>query len=200
MNPQRAFSVTSWPLASGLLLGLAGRGAGVRPPPPTLEANSAPAAPTGLTAAHNGETVTATWVPPTGATKYHITYSTDGMNSWSGPSCGDNCTASGTETEASFTITGTDPGKTYVVGLRAGNQRRLEQLGQLRPGAGAQPAAGYAVSGERNPCRWHACRLRVLGQQRHQVPYHLHFQRRPELDGRRLWRQLHRNQHHHHRR
>ena len=91
------------------------------PPPPTLEANSAPAAPTGLTAAHNGETVTATWVPPTGATKYHITYSTDGMNSWSGPSCGDNCTASGTETEASFTITGTDPGKTYVVGLRAGN-------------------------------------------------------------------------------
>ena len=43
------------------------------------------------------------------------------MNSWSGPSCGDNCTASGTETEASFTISGTDPGKTYVVGLRAGN-------------------------------------------------------------------------------
>ena len=102
------------------------RGADVRPhfvsPPRLFEANSAPAAPTGLTAAHNGETVTATWVPPTGATKYHITYSTDGMNSWSGPSCGDNCTASGTETEASFTITGTDPGKTYVVGLRAGNQ------------------------------------------------------------------------------
>ena len=46
------------------------------------------------------------------------------MNSWSGPSCGDNCTASGTETEASFTITGTDPGKTYVVGLRAGNPER----------------------------------------------------------------------------
>ena len=120
MNPQCAFSVTSWPLASGLLLGLVAV-ALIFAAPRLSRLIPRQAAPSGLTAAHNGETVTATWVPPTGATKYHVTYSTDGMNSWSGPSCGDNCTASGTETEVSFTITGTDPGKTYVVGLRAGN-------------------------------------------------------------------------------
>ena len=68
------------------------------------------------------------------------------MNSWSGPSCGDNCTASGTETEASFTITGTDPGKTYVVGLRAGNQHGWSSWVNSAPAAANLPATPSAVN------------------------------------------------------
>ena len=124
--PSSPARFTRWPLAAGLLLALIF--AVLVSPVPTLEAQSAPAAPTGLTATHtNNNTVTASWDDDSNAGKYHITYSTDNMNSWSGPTCGDNCTVTGghisiTDGRASFTITGANPAKTYVVGLRAGNQ------------------------------------------------------------------------------
>ncbi len=38
MNPQRTFSMSRWPLAAGLLLGLIVAALMFAPPPPTLEA------------------------------------------------------------------------------------------------------------------------------------------------------------------
>ena len=60
-------------------------------------------------------TLTASWSAPAGATEYHVTYSSDGMSSWSAAaSPGDGYSAS------SITISA-DNAKTYVVGVRAGN-------------------------------------------------------------------------------
>ena len=102
-------------------------------------AQSAPADPTGLTATHNGSTVTATWTADSNATKYHVSYSSDGMNSWSGPSCGDSCTGT--------TITfNADPAKTYVVGLRAGNDSGWSNWVNSAPAAPPNPPPAAPAS------------------------------------------------------
>ena len=94
------------------LAGLAVRRTYVRPPR-VLEANSPPAAPSSVTLTRADGTVTASWDTVTGATKYHVTYSSDGENSWT--------SASDNHTETSITITDADNSKPYVVGVRAGN-------------------------------------------------------------------------------
>ena len=59
--------------------------------------------------------VTASWDAPSGAAKYHVTYSDDGGSSWHAPVDGHtNITA----TSITFTA---DNSKTYIVGVRAGN-------------------------------------------------------------------------------
>ena len=58
-------------------------------------------------------TVTATWSAPSGATKYHVTYTTDNGTSWS--------LAALSHTTTSLTINAADNAKTYIVGVRAGN-------------------------------------------------------------------------------
>ena len=81
-----------------------------------LGSSEAPAMPSSVTLTRADGTVTASWDAPGGATKYHVTYSSDGMQSWSaaaGPA--DNHSAN------SITITGADNAKSYVVGVRAGN-------------------------------------------------------------------------------
>ena len=85
-------------------------------PSPTVLANSAPATPSSVSLTRADGTVTATWDAPAGAAKYHVTYSSDGRNSWTAAPCGDNCTG------ASITINGADNSKSYVVGVRAGNE------------------------------------------------------------------------------
>ena len=60
-------------------------------------------------------TVTADWPAPDGATKYHVTYTTDGGGSWHAPVNGHDNVQTNTLT---FTA---DNAKTYVVGVRAGN-------------------------------------------------------------------------------
>ena len=73
-----------------------------------------PAAPASVTLTRADGTVTASWDAVNGATKYHVTYSTNNKQSWSAPPCGANC-------GNNVTITGADNGKTYIVGARAGN-------------------------------------------------------------------------------
>ncbi len=66
-----------------------------------------------VSATHNGGNVSASWNAVSGATKYHVTYSTDGGGSWS--------LAALEHTSTSITIANADSAKTYVVGVRAGN-------------------------------------------------------------------------------
>ena len=73
-----------------------------------------PAAPASVTLTRADGTVTASWDAVNGATKYHVTYSTNNKQSWSAPPCGANC-------GNNVTITGADNAKTYVVAARAGN-------------------------------------------------------------------------------
>ena len=58
-------------------------------------------------------TVTASWTAPAGASKYHVTYSTDNKQSWS--------LAAFNHSETSVTINNADNAKTYIVGVRSGN-------------------------------------------------------------------------------
>ena len=60
-------------------------------------------------------TVTASWPAVSGADKYHVAYTTDGSRSWHAPV--DNHTDRQTN---SITFNG-DNSKTYIVGVRAGN-------------------------------------------------------------------------------
>ena len=126
-----------------------------------VAAQSSPAAPTNLTATHNGSAVTATWDADSGATKYHITYSVDSMNSWSGPACGDGCIATVNGNQASFTINGADPAKTYVVGLRAGNDNGWSAWVNSAPATPPNPPPAAPANVKRDPLRRHAQRLRI---------------------------------------
>ena len=92
--------------------------------PKLLEAQSAPAAPTGLSVSRADGTVTASWPEVSGVASYHVTYSSDGENSGTAAPCGNNCTVGNNgvsinEGVVSITITGADNSKTYVVGVRA---------------------------------------------------------------------------------
>ena len=83
----------------------------------TVAASTSPGQPAGVTVTRSGDTLTATWDAPAGATKYHVTYSSDGKKSWSaaaGPDDG--------HTATTIDITGIDTSKAYVVGVRAGNE------------------------------------------------------------------------------
>ena len=66
-----------------------------------------------VSATHNGGAVSVSWAAASGATKYHVTYTGDGGASWS--------LAALEHSTTSITISGADSGKTYVVGVRAGN-------------------------------------------------------------------------------
>ena len=76
-------------------------------------AQSPPASVGSVGVARADGTVTASWTAPAGADKYHVTYSTDNRASWS--------LAAMDHTSASVTISGADNAKTYIVGVRAGN-------------------------------------------------------------------------------
>ena len=60
-------------------------------------------------------TVTASWNAPAGATHYHVTYTTDNGQSWHAPVNGH------TNVTANSLTFNADNGKTYIVGVRAGN-------------------------------------------------------------------------------
>ena len=83
------------------------------PTPTPTPAPAPPAAPASVTVTRADGTVTASWNAPDGATKYHVTYSSDNKQSWTA--------ASDNHTGNSITITGADNSKTYIVGVRAGN-------------------------------------------------------------------------------
>ena len=87
-----------------LLLIAGGRGA---------QAQGAPGIVTNIVLTRGDRTITATWDAVSGATKYHVTYTSNGGGSWS--------LAASEHAANSITISGADNSKTYIVGVRAGN-------------------------------------------------------------------------------
>ncbi len=80
-------------------------------PLPTF-AKSAPDTPSAVNVSRTDGTVAASWNAPTGATKYHVTYSSNGGASWSLAAFGH------TSTSISISV---DNAKSYIVAVRAGN-------------------------------------------------------------------------------
>ena len=76
-------------------------------------AQSPPGSVSSVTLTRADGTVTADWPAVSGATKYHVTYTTNGGASWS--------LAASEHTTNSITISNADNTKTYIVGVRAGN-------------------------------------------------------------------------------
>ena len=77
-----------------------------------VAAQSPPATPSTVTVTRADGSLTATWPSVDGATHYHVTYTSDGGASWS--------LAALNHTGSSIDITA-DNAKTYVIGVRAGN-------------------------------------------------------------------------------
>ena len=98
----------AWPLAALLLAVLICL-------PSIPLAQSPPSTPASVTVTRSDGALTATWPAVSGTTKYHVTYSTDGGGSWHAPV--DDHTNVPTHT---LTF-GADNAKTYIVGVRAGN-------------------------------------------------------------------------------
>ena len=115
-------------------------------PTPTPAPQIAPDAPASVTLTRDDGTVTASWPAASGATKYHVTYSSDDKRNWNA--------AAGSHTETSITISGADNDKTYYVGVRAGNDagwsgwRNSEAAGPYKaPGIIVQDSSGNAITG-----------------------------------------------------
>ena len=78
-------------------------------------ANSPPGAVSGITLTRADGEVTASWDAASGATKYHVTYTDNGGSSWHAPvDDHTNITATSVTFDA-------DNAKSYIVGVRAGN-------------------------------------------------------------------------------
>ena len=129
-------------LGAALLLAYAYAGSGV----PYAEAQSAPGTPASVSITRADGTVTASWDAVAGATKYHATYTTDGGGSWHAP-VNNHTNIAGN----SITFSG-DNGKTYVVGLRAGNDhgwsgwRNSPSAGPFTPNPAPGPVASVTVT------------------------------------------------------
>ena len=83
------------------------------PTPTPTPAPNPPGTPSAVTVTRGDGTVTASWPAVSGATKHHVTYSTDNKQSWS--------VATTARPYSNITINGTDNDKTYIVAVRAGN-------------------------------------------------------------------------------
>ena len=81
----------------------------------SAQAQAPPATPDAVTLTRADGTVTADWPAVAGATRYHVAYSTDGGASWHAPV---DDSANVPTNRLTFSA---DNGKTYVVGVRAGN-------------------------------------------------------------------------------
>ena len=101
-------SLRTWQLAALLLAALS-----FLPSVPLAQAP--PATPSSVTLTRANGTVTADWPAVSGATKYHVTYSTDNGGSWHAP------VNNHTDWPGNSITFNADNAKTYVVGVRAGN-------------------------------------------------------------------------------
>ena len=101
-------SLRPWQLAALLLAALSFL-------PSILLAQAPPATPSSVTLTRANGTVTADWPAVSGATKYHVTYSTDNGGSWHAP------VNNHTDWPGNSITFNADNAKTYVVGVRAGN-------------------------------------------------------------------------------
>ena len=82
-------------------------------PVPAGASGGAPGTPSSVSVERADGTLTASWPAVSGATGYHITYSSDGKQSWS--------LAGYDHAETSITIDGVSNSATYIVGVRALN-------------------------------------------------------------------------------
>ena len=82
--------------------------------PSTALAQSPPNTPSSVSITRSDGSLTASWDAVSGATSYHITYSSDNGTSWS--------LASYDHPNDSITISNADNSKTYIVGVRARNE------------------------------------------------------------------------------
>ena len=83
--------------------------------------------------------------PPGGATKYHVTYTTDGGGSWHAP------VDDHTNVPTNSLTFSADNSKTYMVGVRARQRPRLERLAQLTVGGALHSATHGYPDADRNP-------------------------------------------------
>ena len=145
-------AIRFWLLALALLV------AGVMLVAAPVAAQSPPGTPASVTVTRGDGTVTASGYAVSGATKYHVTYSSDGGASWS--------LAASAHPGNSITINNADNAKSYIVGVRAGNDagwsgwRNSASAGPYTPPSppatptsvnvtradGTLTASGYAVS------------------------------------------------------
>ena len=144
MNVQSIFGWTRIAAAGAVLLGLLAVALLISSP---ALAQSPPAAVGSVTLTRADGTVTASWDAPAGATKYHVTYTNDGGQSWHAPVNGHtNITA----TSLTFNA---DNAKSYIVGVRAGNDngqwsgwRNSPEAGPYTPPDANPPAAVGSIT------------------------------------------------------
>ena len=107
--------------------------------PPTALAQSPPNTPSSVSITRSDGSLTASWDAVSGATSYHITYSSNGGTSWS--------LASYDHPNDSITISNADNSKTYIVGVRARNEhggsgwRNSAPAGPYTPSPPATPSS-----------------------------------------------------------
>ena len=119
---------------------------------PAVEAQSPPVTPASVSLTRADGTVTASWPAVSGATKYHVTYSTDGGGSWHAP------VSNHTNITANRLTFGGDNAKTYIVGVRAGNDndqwsgwRNSPSSGPYQPDPTPTPTATPTPTPAPNP-------------------------------------------------
>ena len=136
MKLQRAFAETAtrrtWTiglLTLALLLAISASLALI-PPSSGVEAQSPPATPASVSLSRADGSLTASWPAVAGATKYHATYSTDGGGSWHAP------VNNHTNIPTNSITFNADNAKSYIVGVRAGNDNDQWSGWRNSPSAG----------------------------------------------------------------
>ena len=116
-HPTNSITINSIDNAKSYIVGVraktSGGGSGWRNSDPIAPLDPPPATPSSVSLTRADGTLTAGGYTVSGATKYHITYSSNGGQSWAA--------ASDNHSGASITINNADNSKTYIVGVRAGN-------------------------------------------------------------------------------
>ena len=112
--------------------------------PLIASAQAPPAAPAAVTLSRADGTVTADWPAVSGATHYHVTYSTDDGDSWHAP-VDDHQNV--TTNRLTFNA---DNSKTYVVGVRAGNGDAWSAWVDSDPAGPFTPPPDPSVTAARN--------------------------------------------------
>ena len=143
--------------------------------PSTALAQSPPNTPSSVSVTRADGALTASWNAVSGATSYHITYTSNNGASWS--------LAALNHPDSSITISNADNSKTYIVGVRARNEhggsgwRNSPARRTLHPFSARHAVIGYHNTRRRYAHGELGCRLR-----RNQLPYHLHIEQWRKLE------------------
>ena len=105
--------------------------------PPAAE-TQAPGDVSSVSVVHNGSSLSVSWSAAERAASYHVTYSSDGGQSWS--------LAALAHQGTSLTIDNADSGATYIVGVRAGNDAGYGGWTDSPPASASAPDAVGSVS------------------------------------------------------